>query len=321
MKRPDSSPLLHGALVAAFLALLAAPALESWRAQQAAWDGCLLLLAWLSCRAWPFQALTDLGLLRFWFWFSLSGLGLCGGLALLLPGLGHDPQGGRLDLPLALAAALFLPSNLLLLRALRRCRKQPPGRRSASRLPTWRPWGPSAALLLFTILLLLHQGWRLPFQTTPLRGGAALSLLLLPVAALWLESGAPALRRRGWARAGWLGQLVVAGVSLAWVLDLLWLTRQGRLPQGTLSLPVLLPGVLTLALGAELLVLAAGWREWVAARRSVPNSQTLPLVCALAVGLWALALQRPGLALGAGLFAAWLDLRAPAAPARGVENP
>jgi hypothetical protein len=302
-------------LTLAWLASWVAPAVEAWHTPRAFSDGPLLLLIALSCRIPPFHGLTLRGLLRFWFWFTLTGLLFCLGLAVLVC---NNPKPLALQglIPLAALFLLLLIAGLLLLYVLARPRIKalPTWSPPSAGLPLWRPLGRSLTFLGLGIVLLNGHWLHMPYPPTAARAGAALALLLLALILLWRELVQPALQRR-WPTAGaWSGQAAVLGICGSWVLDLAWLVHQGRLPAEVLSAPILWPGLLTLLLGAEFLVLGMSWRSRSVLKMPPATSHNLPLQIACVLLLWALWLQRPGLALGLACFAAWLELRPRPAP-------
>jgi len=319
--RPDPSPQHPSSRLAAghdlFLLagwlLVATPTLamwagalrqaEGWPPLPLAWPFLLLAAAWLACRLPPFHSWSAGLAAR-----AVALLALATALAGAVQAAFQSGDAAFLTLDVSTAA---LPPLLVAgcagLAAILLRRRQSPHR---LRPGGWRQALPQWTFLALSALLLRPFPEAAPGWEPPLPG-----LLLLALLPAWWHGAAhrpPWLRLRGAAS----GTLAVALASLSWLLDLVWLVVQRRLPAGVLQPAVVLPGLLILAAGAALLVWAA-----LRPRPPLPGAgasaeSRLPLWLGAAALLLALAARRPGLALGAAVLAAWFAL-----PRRGVEPP
>jgi hypothetical protein len=274
---------------------------EGWPPLPLAWPFLLLAAAWLACRLPPFRS---------WSAGRAAGAVALLALATALAGgvqaaLHHaDPTDRGLDVGRAALPPLLVSAGAGLAAILLRRRPTPvrgpsPDRRQA--LPVW-------------IFLTLSAGLLRPFDNgapgwePPLPG-----LLVLALAAAWWQAAEfrPAwLRERNMAGGG----LTVALASLSWLLDLAWLVDRRRLPAGVLLPETWAPGLLILAAGTALLVWASLRPRPQLPGGADPLPSRLPQWLAAAALLLALAARRPGLALGAGVLAAWFALPRPTPP-------
>jgi hypothetical protein len=261
----------------------------------------ILLLAWLSCRLVPFRGLSLGIVLRTWAWTCLAAGPLLAGIGWLM--LRNTQVNQPAGLALLSVLVILTGAAALLALAARLLRSWP--ELDPRGLPAWQPASRTLAFLALSSLV-VNPGWiGLSRHASPEGGTAAWGLALLALAVLWQGDWRPAWSSRLTRHPAWLGQAVVVGCGLAWALDLSWLVHTGRLPALALEPAIFWPGVLLLLGGTELLVLTRPWHL-----RPLPGAtprppSRLPLWLCMAALLLALAAQRPGLALGAGVLAAW----------------
>jgi len=261
-----------------------------------------LAAAWFSCRLPPFQRLALSGLLWAWSLICLGGTVLASVVAaqIAATAVGH---GGLDALGPGLLAVLLAVAALVLHLARRRILRRT-GRSSTAAPAQLFPWHAQAFLLLSAVAC--NPGW-LPLVPgrSPAGEEAAAGLAVLALVVVWAAWRQPVPAPPA---GPWRGQVAVAGMLAAWTMDLAWLVLQQRLPARVFDPAVFGPGLLPLVVGAELLIWASRRR-----RPPLPGAQPgpgsrLPTWLAAAALLLALAAQRPGLALGAGVLAAWLAL-------------
>lgn len=261
-----------------------------------------LAAAWLCCRLPPFHSLSLAALLRVGFWLCLGGALLATVVAARIAATAVDIEAFN-SLWLGLLA-LLLAVVALALHGVRRRILRRTGRSSTAAPAQLFPWHAQAFLLLSAVAC--NPGW-LPLVPgrSPAGEEAAAGLAVLALVVVWAARRQPVPPSPP---GPWSGQVAVAGILAAWTMDLAWLVLQQRLPARVFDPAVFGPGLLPLVVGAELLIWASRRR-----RPPLPGAQPgpgsrLPMWLAAAALLLALAAQRPGLALGAGVLAAWLAL-------------